>query len=172
MFEDERAETRKIVEKLRKVLMKAMPDTQEIVYHGSLGYSPTGHPFDRIVYIMAAKSHVTLGFFGSHLPDPEPRLQGEGKRMRHVKIRTVEEVDDAAVGRLVEAAGLDAPESLAAIRQQRQTKWGARRRVGVSAISAVSALAFWAKFSSWARTNSEKGCWRGCREGVSRIERP
>ncbi|HEV2390044.1 MAG TPA: DUF1801 domain-containing protein [Nitrososphaerales archaeon] len=85
-------EMREVIEKLRRVASASLTGMQEILYHGAIGYSPTGLPSDRIVYILPAKKHVTLGFFfGSHLPDPERLLTGEGKRMRHVKVMTAAE---------------------------------------------------------------------------------
>ncbi len=115
------AETREIIERLRDIARKTMPDAQEIMYHGAIGYSPTGAPYDRIVYVMSAKKHVTLGFFfGSRLPDPESLLEGEGKRMRHVKIRTLKEANSPAIKNLLKAAHEDAASSLATLHK----KWG------------------------------------------------
>jgi len=43
------------------------------------------------VYAMAHPGHVNLGFFqGVHLPDPERRLEGTGKALRHVKLQSPE----------------------------------------------------------------------------------
>jgi hypothetical protein len=106
-------DSRRIIEKLREIIKAEMPGTQETVYHGALGYSPTGQPYDRIVYVMPAKKHITLGFFfGTHLKDPKGLLTGEGSRMRHVKVRTVEEAGDPALRGLVKDANADAPKSL------------------------------------------------------------
>ena len=114
-------ELRPIVERLREASTAAMPDTQEIVYHDALGYSPTGSPFDRVVYILPAKKHVTLGFFfGTHLEDPAHLLVGSGHRMRHVKVRTLEEAGDPALKELLEAAASDAPGSLAEIHTKKR----------------------------------------------------
>jgi hypothetical protein len=110
------SDLRPIVERLREVCSGAMPGAQEMLYHEAIGYSPTGSPFDRIVYILPASRHVTLGFFfGTHLEDPEHRLVGTGLRMRHVKVRTVEEAGDSVLRELLREADSDAPRSLAAI---------------------------------------------------------
>jgi hypothetical protein len=115
------AELRPIVERLREASREAMPDTHEIVYHDAIGYSPTGSPFDRIVYILPAKDHATLGFFfGTHLADPEHLLVGSGLRMRHVKVRTIEEAGDPKFQRLLRAAASDATSSLTAIHRRRK----------------------------------------------------
>jgi hypothetical protein len=56
-------------------------------------------------YICPLRDYVRLGFyFGAALPDPDGLLVGEGKRLRHVKIYTIDEAERPAVGRLLEAA--------------------------------------------------------------------
>jgi hypothetical protein len=117
------SDLRPIVERLREVCNGAMPGAQEILYHEAIGYSPTGSPFDRIVYILPGGHHVTLGFFfGTHLDDPAHRLVGTGLRMRHVKVRTVEEAGDSVLRELLREADSDAPGSLAAIHGKRPTR--------------------------------------------------
>jgi hypothetical protein len=116
------AETQIIVENLHDVIRKTMPKSQEIVYNGSIGYSPTGSSFNRIVYILPAKRHVTLGFFfGTHLPDPEQLLAGNGSRMRHVKIKTAADAKSPALRSLIEAANADGKRSLASIHKRRSS---------------------------------------------------
>jgi hypothetical protein len=46
--------------------------------------------------------------YGGGLPDPERMLEGTGKWLRHVKVRTVKAAGDPALERLVEAAWTDA----------------------------------------------------------------
>ena len=59
-------------------------------------------------YVNAFSAHVNVGFFqGASLKDPAGLLQGSGKRMRHVKLRWAEPVNDAALGALIEAAYRD-----------------------------------------------------------------
>ena len=56
-------------------------------------------------YAMPHKAHVNLGFFrGTSLPDPEGRLEGTGKALRHVKLRAPSEVADPAIRALMAAA--------------------------------------------------------------------
>ena len=56
-------------------------------------------------YVAAFAAHVNVGFFhGTDLPDPGGLLTGSGKRMRHVKVRWGEPVDEAALGALIAAA--------------------------------------------------------------------
>jgi hypothetical protein len=59
-------------------------------------------------YVNVFTSHVNVGFFqGASLTDPAGILQGEGKRMRHVKLRPGKAANAAALSRLIEAAYAD-----------------------------------------------------------------
>jgi hypothetical protein len=59
-------------------------------------------------YVNVFTSHVNVGFFqGSALPDPGRLLQGNGKFMRHVKLRPGEELDSAALSQLIAVAYSD-----------------------------------------------------------------
>ena len=108
-----RPEQREIVRRLRAMVKLNMPEAHEMVYHAALGYSYSQSAFDRIVYISQASHHITLGFFfGANLPDPNHLLEGMGTRMRHVKIRSMEEAEDPALARLVGAAWKDAEVSI------------------------------------------------------------
>jgi hypothetical protein len=55
------------------------------------------------------KDYVRLGFmFGSQLVDFERLLEGTGKRLRHIKVRTIQSAEDPALRLLVKAAWEDA----------------------------------------------------------------
>ena len=58
---------------------------------------------------MAGKEHVTFAFLrGAALPDPEKLLEGTGKGVRHVKLRSVADVKRPGVKELItEAAKLN-----------------------------------------------------------------
>jgi hypothetical protein len=59
-------------------------------------------------YVGAFKAHVNVGFFqGAALPDPAGLLEGTGKRMRHVKVRFGQPVDEPALAALIQAAYRD-----------------------------------------------------------------
>lgn len=49
-----------------------------------------------IAYLQANKKHVNLGFYKGFekLNDPDKRLEGTGKTMRHIKLRKIEDVDE------------------------------------------------------------------------------
>ena len=81
------------------------PDVRELLHDGW----PTACVGDAaFAYVAAFSAHVNLGFFhGAELDDPAGLLQGAGKRMRHVKLRWGEPVNEAALNALIAAAYRD-----------------------------------------------------------------
>ena len=56
-------------------------------------------------YVNAFKDHVNVGFFrGAEIADPGSLLEGTGRFMRHVKLRSEDRVDARALTRLIETA--------------------------------------------------------------------
>ena len=77
-------------------------DVRELLHDGCpvacLGDAPFG-------YVNAFKAHANVGFYyGAMLADPARLLEGEGKRMRHVKLRPGKELDVEALSNLIAAA--------------------------------------------------------------------
>jgi len=72
-----------------------------------------GHPTACVAdaafaYVNVFTDHVNVGFFfGAELEDPARLLEGRGKRMRHVKVRSGTDLDVAALSALVDAAYAD-----------------------------------------------------------------
>jgi len=59
-------------------------------------------------YVNVFTTHVNVGFFqGAGLPDPAHLLQGDGKAMRHVKLRPGTATNEEALSRLIEVAYSD-----------------------------------------------------------------
>lgn len=59
-------------------------------------------------YVNAFTSHVNVGFFrGAEIVDPNRLLQGTGKLMRHVKLGITDDIDRAALTKLIETAYAD-----------------------------------------------------------------
>jgi hypothetical protein len=80
-------------------------DVRELLHDGCpvacVGDAPFG-------YVNAFKAHASVGFFrGAMLADPAGLLEGEGKRMRHVKLRPGKEFDADALRELIAAAYRD-----------------------------------------------------------------
>ena len=80
-------------------------DVRELLHDGH----PTACVQDAAFgYVNAFSAHVSVGFFhGMALEDPAGLLEGAGKRMRHVKVRWGETIDDAALNALIAAAYRD-----------------------------------------------------------------
>jgi hypothetical protein len=93
---------------LREMVMTEAPDAVEKVYqnHPSaiwFGFGPKMK--DMFCYIATASRHVNLGFCrGAELPDPHHVLEGAGKVMRHVKIRSARDLERPFVRRYIRAA--------------------------------------------------------------------
>ena len=61
-------------------------------------------------YLAPQKAHVNLGFmYGADLPDPDGLLEGTGKLMRHIKIRSLDEVKRPAIKQLISDASTHLP---------------------------------------------------------------
>ncbi|MET3713318.1 hypothetical protein ABIC65_004048 [Sphingomonas trueperi] len=59
-------------------------------------------------YVDAYAAHASIGFFfGANLPDPAGLLQGNGKRVRHVKLLPIRTPDEAALAALIRASYAD-----------------------------------------------------------------
>jgi hypothetical protein len=99
------------------VARRKMPKAHEFIYHDAVGYSINDSPFDRICYIAPQqKGYVNFGFFfGAGLPDPKKLLVGEGKRIRHVKIWTVQEANNPVLAKLIAATWKEAPQRVAEV---------------------------------------------------------
>ena len=99
---DENPELRKVVRGLRSLMKKCVPGTKETVNAWGI---PTFERKDPFCFFMAGKNHVTFGFhFGTSLEDPEGLLEGTGKNIRHVKLRTLEDLEQKGLKNLVQAA--------------------------------------------------------------------
>ena len=60
---------------------------------------------DGYAYIMPMRGYINLGFYqGALLADPERLLEGTGKGLRHVKIRSLADANRPSVRALVAAA--------------------------------------------------------------------
>ena len=109
-----------ITRELRAVASRNMPKAHEFIYHDVIGYPVSESPFDRICYVTPQKKgYVNFGFFfGAGLPDPEKLLNGDGRRLRHVKVWSVKEAKNPALGKLIAATWKEALESIAKIHEK------------------------------------------------------
>ena len=85
-------------------------DVRELLHDGCpvacVGDAPFG-------YVNAFRAHASVGFYyGAMLADPARLLEGEGKRMRHVKLRPGEKTNVEALSNLIAAAYRDIQQRL------------------------------------------------------------
>ena len=121
-------EIQTISRELRSMARRAMPGAHEFLYYDAINYSLSNSPLERICYIRPLQKRVTLGFLlGRQLDDPHHLLQGTGKRMRHVKVRALEDARNPALEELVKAAWANGADAGAQLKQQ--TKRQTRRKM-------------------------------------------
>jgi hypothetical protein len=85
---------------VRGIILKTFPDIKEEMKWGVPVYS--GGKF----YIGALRDHVNLGFSINGLTKDELALfEGNGKKMRHIKIKTVKDIDEKKTVKLLKIAG-------------------------------------------------------------------
>ncbi len=99
---------RPVVESVRALILEIHPDACEVVRLGEKAASYGCGPrkmIDGYAYIMPFRSWVNLGFFqGASLMDPKGLLEGTGAKLRHIKLRTVDDTEQPGVRALVEEA--------------------------------------------------------------------
>ena len=99
---DENPALRAVIAGLKKVVKELVPETKETVNARGVPTFVAQNPF---AFYMVGKKHVTFGFpFATSLPDPEGLLEGTGKNMRHVKLRSSEDLDKKGLRELIVAA--------------------------------------------------------------------
>ena len=80
-------------------------DVREVLHDGHPTACVGDAPF---AYVNAFRAHVNVGFFrGAEIADPAGLLEGTGKFMRHVKIKSERDVDATALTALIETAYAD-----------------------------------------------------------------
>jgi len=105
-----------IAERLRVLIIELYPDVVEVPWPKQkiIGYGVGPKKMsEHYCYIGAFKRHVNLGFYyGAILPDPQGLLEGTGKNLRHIKVNTLEAVDQPAVRDMLRAAHKERKEAL------------------------------------------------------------
>lgn len=104
-------ELRRIAQPWFEAMRRCGGDVRELLHDGC----PTACVGDAAFgYVNAFSAHANVGFFfGAELDDPAGLLEGSGKRMRHLKLRWGEPVNEAAVNELIGAAYRDIRRRLA-----------------------------------------------------------
>ncbi len=98
---------------LQEEIRDLLPDAVQKLNGGwrVIGYSHDGSMKTSICAIAPHPKHVNLQFFhGTAMSDPEGRLEGTGKRARHVKLFAPEDARSPAVRDLIKEAAVLAGE--------------------------------------------------------------
>ncbi len=116
LLEISEASQRETAVRLREIILSIHPDAVEVVRLGdkaaTYGVGPKKMS-EGYTYILPYKSWVNLGFYqGANLPDPDGLLEGTGKKLRHIKIRSLADADDPKLQPLIEAALAERKEAL------------------------------------------------------------
>ncbi|MER5624883.1 DUF1801 domain-containing protein [Streptosporangium sp. NPDC002544] len=83
-----------IVAALRKLMADCAPDAVECLTHGSPAWRATRN----LAVISQSKTHLTFAFErGAEFEDAHGLLEGVGKKTRHIKIKTLDGMNETAL---------------------------------------------------------------------------
>jgi hypothetical protein len=100
--------TQELAHALRRRIIELYPEVVEVPWPKQkiTGYGVGPKKMsEHFCYLGAFKHHVNLGFYyGVALPDPKGILEGSGKNLRHIKVRSRDMIGSPAVKQLIQAA--------------------------------------------------------------------
>ena len=104
---------REIACELRQLIADVLPGVTEVAWERQriIGYGIGAKKMsEQFCYIAPQKNHVNLGFYyGADLDDPSGLLEGTGKKLRHIKIRSKNEVANPELLQLLQQASRHLP---------------------------------------------------------------
>ena len=102
-FAQQPADKRALLEKLRGLVLKGVPEATPSIKWGVAVYQRNGR---NVCALAAFKDHVGINFFASPqvLVDPGKKLEGGGTGSRMLKVRRAEDIDAPTVLRWLKAA--------------------------------------------------------------------
>ena len=96
---DQSAKSKRLIGALERVISDTAPQLTKTVKWGQGCFADEA---SHRLYIHVAEDHVQLGFYeGAALDDPSRLLEGSGKYVRHVKVRTAGDIQPEAFARLI-----------------------------------------------------------------------
>lgn len=108
LMRDRTEEVVKIALAARKAVLKKAGKCSELVYETyciSNAFTFTGKQGQGFIHIATYAGHVNLGFDrGTELDDPDGKLAGTGKLIRHVRLNSLADVRDSSVIQLIAQA--------------------------------------------------------------------
>ena len=94
---------REIAQTLRWLILQAVPDISETIKWGTPNYAKSGN----VCYLAANNGYINFGFFnGAALNNPDGLIDGTGAKMRHIKVRRLEDIRPEVFASLVQEAVL------------------------------------------------------------------
>ena len=106
-------EVQDLARRAKALIQQVMPDVVEVPWpkQRSIGYGVGPKKMsEQFCYIGVFDKHINLGFYyGADLPDPEQLLDGTGRRLRHVKLTSREQLKNPGLRRLLEVASKHLP---------------------------------------------------------------
>ena len=94
-IEKQKSPHKEICTKLRGIILETFPNIKEEMKLGVPWY-------ENKYYIVALKNHVNLGFSLEGLSEEEVALfEGGGQTMKHIKIRSLDDIDEENIVKLL-----------------------------------------------------------------------
>jgi len=95
-IEKQKSPQKEILQKVRKIFKKTLPTCEEKMMWGVVTFS------EGKFYIAAMKTRVHVGFAINGLSKEEIGLfEGSGKTMKHIKINSLEDIDEKRLVKLI-----------------------------------------------------------------------
>ncbi|HEY2473772.1 MAG TPA: hypothetical protein VGI19_03130 [Candidatus Cybelea sp.] len=90
-------------------MRKRLPGTYELVYDNAyalvVGFGPSERPSQGLFSLVIYPRKVSLCFlYGATLPDPERRLLGGGKQVRHIRLADAKTLNERGARELIDVA--------------------------------------------------------------------
>lgn len=99
---DQPAKNQRLIRALRAFVRRTAPALQESVKWGNGCWLQGEIP---VSYVYSDETYVQFGFIrGSALRDPGGLLEGNGQFVRHVKVRSLDDIDERAFAALLRQA--------------------------------------------------------------------
>jgi hypothetical protein len=93
---------------LRELVLNEAPDAEEVlysVYAEVIVFKLPGRPGGAFCNVAAYSRHVNLVFYrGAELPDPHQAMKGTGKKMRHIRFDSLDDLEGGYWGSYIRAA--------------------------------------------------------------------
>lgn len=87
---------------LRLLILNNLPNVIECVMDGALGYAPSSSVTFKIIYIAPKVNGVNLGlYYGAELATHYKIIKGNGKQMRHIKIKTSKDIQNPELKEII-----------------------------------------------------------------------